>query len=72
MFLFTLDFVYRESWGSNLRCVFFLLGYSANQTINQLAQSEMTRNKDILQIPIIDKYNHLTEKVEYIPLCCEI
>ena len=72
MFLFILDFLYRESWGSNLRCVFFLLGYSANQTINQLAQSEMTRNKDILQIPIIDKYNHLTEKVGNKPLCCEV
>lgn len=52
----------RESWGSNLRCVFFLLGYSPNETINQLAQTEMALNQDILQIPIIDEYSHLTEK----------
>ena len=56
--------IYRESWGSKLKCVFFLLGYSPNQTINQLAQTEKTLNNDILQIPIIDEYNHLTEKVE--------
>ena len=53
----------RESWGANLRCVFFLLGNSPNETINQLAQTEMALNQDILQIPIIDEYSHLTEKV---------
>ena len=63
-FSYKSSLIFRESWGSHLKCIFFLLGHSHNQSVNELAKTEVEWNDDIIQIQMIDEYHHLTQKVE--------
>ena len=63
-FSYKSSLIFRESWGSHLKCIFFLLGHSHNQSVNELAKTEVALNDDIIQIQMIDEYHHLTQKVE--------
>ena len=54
---------FRETWGSNVTCLFFLLGHSPNKSVSERAQTEMVTHDDVVQTTVIDHYFHLTQKV---------
>ena len=53
----------RSSWGSDLSCVFFLIGAVNDEDMRTSVQSEDYQFGDILHFPGIDSYRNLTLKV---------
>ena len=53
----------RRTWGSTVKCVFFLVGNSAQNTLNNQVYHESSVYSDIVFCPIIDHYSNLTFKV---------
>ena len=54
---------FRGSWGSSLPCLFFLLGLSKHESVNDKVEKEKEEENDIILYPELDSYSNLTHKV---------
>lgn len=55
--------LFRGSWGTNLPCLFFVLGLSKHKSVNDKVEKEIEEENDILLYPELDSYSNLTYKV---------
>ena len=56
-------FIYRGTWGPEIQCLFFLVGYSRTEAVTARAREEQQADGDILLYPAVDSYQNLTYKV---------
>ena len=55
--------IYRGTWGPEIQCLFFLVGYSRTEAVTVKAKEEQEAEGDILFYPAVDSYQNLTYKV---------
>ena len=63
LLLFFIIFFNRSTWGEGNQCIFFLVGFSDEKTVNEQIEYESKAEEDLIMYPSTDTYQNLTYKV---------
>ena len=61
--LFFIIFFNRSTWGEGNQCIFFLVGFADEKSVNEQIENESEAEEDLIMYPSTDTYQNLTYKV---------
>ena len=63
LLFFIIFLLHRSTWGEGNQCIFFLVGFADQKSVNEQIEYESEAEEDLIMYPSTDTYQNLTYKV---------